>query len=293
MTGRPSDAEARLSKARAIFERLAADHPESPEIASELGATLHNLGELQFDAKHFTEARDLLQTAMVWQRKALASSPGNPRIGSASTPIWRFCWKRPRRLGDQETVKSAQLEKASVAASDPRKVALDERLASIAKGEKPRDDAERLALAQRAVEMTHFATAARLWAEAFANDPQVADNRQAQYRYNASCAALLAAAGQSKDNPPADDAARDKFRAQALEWLKAELFTWKSVSATVEPAKKETVAKNLVHWKDDTDLATIRDEKELAKLSANERSEWQSFWADVDALLKQAQRETR
>jgi hypothetical protein len=185
------------------------------------------------------------------------------------------------------------LEKAAVAASDPRKVALDERLASVVKGAKPRDDAERLALAQRAVETIQFATAAGLWAEAFANNPQLTDDRQAQYRYNASCAALLAAAGQGKDNPPADHAARAKFRGQALDWLKAELATWKSVSALVEPGKKETVAKNLVHWKDDTDLASIRDEKELAKLPRKERSEWQSFWADVDTLLKQAQRETR
>jgi hypothetical protein len=54
----------------------------------------------------------------------------------------------------------------------------------------------------------------------------------------------------------------------------------------VEPGNKELVAKTLTHWKQDTDLAGIRDEQELAKLPEDERKAWQSLWADVDALLK-------
>ena len=39
------------------------------------------------------------------------------------------------------------------------------------------------------------------------------------------------------------------------------------------------------HWKEGTDLAGIRDEKELARLPEEERKEWQSLWADVELLL--------
>ena len=43
------------------------------------------------------------------------------------------------------------------------------------------------------------------------------------HRYNAACAAALAASGQGKDDPPPDDAAKAKLRQQARDWLKAEL----------------------------------------------------------------------
>ena len=36
------------------------------------------------------------------------------------------------------------------------------------------------------------AHAARMWAEALATDPKLGDDRQAQPRYNAACAAALA-----------------------------------------------------------------------------------------------------
>ena len=56
----------------------------------------------------------------------------------------------------------------------------------------PKDKAERLRLAQRAYDKALHATAARLWAEALAADPKLGDDRQAQHRYNAACAAALA-----------------------------------------------------------------------------------------------------
>jgi hypothetical protein len=46
------------------------------------------------------------------------------------------------------------------------------------------------------------------------------------------------------------------------------------------------VRKTLKHWLDDTDLAGVRDPKELEKLPAEEREAWQKLWADVDALLQ-------
>ena len=72
------------------------------------------------------------------------------------------------------------------------------------KGGAPKDNAERLALAQRAYDTKRFAVAARLWAEALDSDPKLAADRQAQHRYNAACAAALAAAGQGKDEPAPD-----------------------------------------------------------------------------------------
>ena len=57
---------------------------------------------------------------------------------------------------------------------------------------------------------------------------------------------------------------------------------------TVGPGNKELVAKTLAHWKADADLAGIRDEAELAKLSKEERTEFMQLWNDVNRLLPKA-----
>jgi len=45
------------------------------------------------------------------------------------------------------------------------------------------------------------------------------------------------------------------------------------------------VGESLAAWQTDSDLASVRDSAELAKLSAAERAPWQRLWADVTALL--------
>src|SRR5262249_53904826 len=112
------------------------------------------------------------------------------------------------------------------------------------KAEESADNAERLVLARTAYQRKQFATAARQWARALAGDPKLGDGRQAQHRYHAARAAVLAAAGQGQDEPPLDDAAKAKLRRQALDWLKAELKAWTKQlddtadDAVPEPAKR-------------------------------------------------------
>ena len=44
------------------------------------------------------------------------------------------------------------------------------------------------------------------------------------------------------------------------------------------------IVQTLNHWRNDTDLAGIRDEAELAKLPADEQATWRSLWHDVDQV---------
>src|SRR5207244_644501 len=60
------------------------------------------------------------------------------------------------------------------------------------------------------------AAAARFSAEAFTADPKLADDLHAQHRYNAARAAAQAGAGRGEDAAKLDDAAKAKFRGQAL-----------------------------------------------------------------------------
>jgi lipopolysaccharide export system protein LptC len=51
---------------------------------------------------------------------------------------------------------------------------------------------------------------------------------------------------------------------------------------------KTTITPTLEHWKADADLAGMRDEKELTKLSEEERVAFKQLWNDVDQLLTKA-----
>ena len=152
--------------------------------------------------------------------------------------------------------------------------------------DKPGNPAEGLAFAQMAYDRKHFAAAARLWAEVLSGEPKLGDDRRTQHRYNAACAAALAAAGQGKAEPPLDDAAKARLRQQALDWLKAELATWTKLLESGPPQARQAIVQTLDHWKQDSDLAGIRDAKALAKLPADEQKAWRTLWSDLDSLLK-------
>jgi len=285
-TGKPAEAMKAYELALPIREQLAREHPESPDYACDLGGLLNNIARIDLDARRFDEARNRLQQAIVWQTKALAVNPANPKFRKFLANHLTNLIKASRGLGDSEGLAEAERELAKLRDSDPVMLALDTRLSAIIKGaQQPEDGADRLRLAQRAYDKAMHATAARLWAEALAADPKLGDNRQTQHRYNAACAAAMAGCGKGKDDPSPDEAAKAKLRKQALDWLRAELSDWKRVSIIVEPGNKELVAKTLAHWEQDTDLASIHDTQELAKLPDEERAALKQLWNDVDALL--------
>jgi hypothetical protein len=77
------------------------------------------------------------------------------------------------------------------------------------------------------------------------------------------------------------------LRQQALDWLKAELAARAKLIQQNSLAAVQ-VQQDMQHWQKDTDLAGLRDAKELAKLPAAEQDTWRQLWADVEALRQQA-----
>jgi serine/threonine-protein kinase len=100
--------------------------------------------------------------------------------------------------------------------------------------------------------------------------PKLADDRRTQHPYNAACAAALAAAGRGEDdlNP---DAARAELRRRALSWHKGELAAWSKALDSGDPKARAAVAATLRHWRDDPDLAGVREADALAALPEAER----------------------
>ena len=174
-------------------------------------------------------------------------------------------------------------------AAGERLVRLADRLPSILSGaEDVVENADRLAVAQVGYEMKRYAAAARLWNEVFTADSKIANNREAQHRYNAACAAALAVAGYGEDDPALDDAAKAVLRRQALGWLEAEYAAWSDMLERDPQTGRPIVIRTLSHWKVDPDLGAVRDPDSLEVMAESDRSEWRALWAEVDDLLDRA-----
>jgi hypothetical protein len=174
-----------------------------------------------------------------------------------------------------------------------RMAALESRLPAILTGQlQPTDTAERLGLIQVCQAKKLHNAATRLYAGAFAADPQLATDVNAGHRYNAACSVALAAAGKGEDAEKLGRADRHALRRQALTWLRAELTHWAKLLAAGEVGRSR-LARVLAHWQKDADLAAIRDRAALAKLPAEEQQAFAQLWADVAALLKKAEEKTK
>ena len=154
----------------------------------------------------------------------------------------------------------------------------------------PADATERVALASfcRQSYKQFYRASARFFSEAFAAEPQLANDLLARNRYNAAGAAALAGCDQGKDVANFDAEARARLRRQALDWLRADLIAWENLFQK-EPAKAPPVLRQVMQqWQHDADFDGVRHPKALAKLAEAERREWQAFWEQVAALERRA-----
>ena len=298
-----------LKKAIELDPKLAVAH-------NALGTALYNKGQLdaaiacyrkaiEFDPKlalaHCNlgialRAKGQVDPAIAAYKKAIELDPKSAEphcnLGAMLATQGRFAesveaYKRGHELGMKQP--GWRYPSAVWVREAETKAAMELKLSAFLKGEfQPRENLERLALADvcRGKKLNH--TAARLYADAFAADPKLADDLAAFHRYNAACYAALAAAGQGEDAAKLDDKERARLRRQALDWLRADLAAWgnrlDSGPAQVRPA----IVQTLSHWQKDTDLAGIRDAAALAKLPEDEQKAFTQLWADVAALLKKA-----
>jgi eukaryotic-like serine/threonine-protein kinase len=235
------------------------DHP---------GAAASYRRAVEIDPGH-AEAHANLGHALLYQgdfRAALAAYRKADEIGSR-----RKGWPYP----SGQWLKGCQ-----------RCIELDGRLPAILKGEgHPADAAERIELASVCRYKGLHAAAVGFVTDAFAADAKLADDLKAGHRYNAACYAALAAAGQGEDAAKLGDKERARLRKQALDWLRADLSAHASHLAGSDPKAADASRKLLLHWKQDADLAAVRDQEALGKLPQSEQTDWRKLWGEVDALL--------
>jgi tetratricopeptide (TPR) repeat protein len=274
----------RLNDAIAKFKQAVALDPKFAEAHINLGNALKGKGRLDDAIAHYKEAISL--------KKDYAKA--HWILGFALQDQGRFAdalahLRRSHELGSKNANwphPTAQWVKQC-----ERLVELDGKLPAILSGlVQPTDTAERLALAElcQLPCKKHYAAAERFYSEAFAAEPKLAANLNAQHRYNAACAAALAARGQGEDADKLDAKERAHLRQQALDWLRADLKAYRQLLDKSAGKAGPTIAQRMQHWLQYADFARVRDPAALAKLPQAERDAWKKLWAAVEELRKRA-----
>src|SRR5262249_27896068 len=132
----------------------------------------------------------------------------------------------------------------------------------------------------------------RWYAEAFAAAPTLTGEEPSWTRYNAACAAALAASGRGGDDAhPLGDQDRAHLRRQALNWLRAELAAWRRRLEKTPPGARAAIVRHMQSWQPwqrDPDFAGVHGPQALAALPPDERSDWQKLWQEVNELQRAA-----
>jgi serine/threonine-protein kinase len=153
----------------------------------------------------------------------------------------------------------------------------------------PRDNGERLALAGACQYRGRRAAEAGLLAAAFAAEPKLAEDPAAGLRSRADRAAAVAGCGGGADGAALSEPERARWRQQARAWLRLDLAAWAKRLEAARPADRAEVRKALARWRDEPDLAGLRDADALERLPPAERQEWRALWQEVKALLRRAE----
>ena len=149
----------------------------------------------------------------------------------------------------------------------------------------PQDNDERLALLGACQFLNRTRAMTRLYGDAFAAAPSLAEDLGAGYRYNAARAAALAGCGRGADATALGEAERVRLREQARQWLRADLAVRARALDSGSPTTRKDNRLALARWRTEPDLVCVREPSQLNQLPADERKEFLALWADVAAVL--------
>jgi serine/threonine-protein kinase len=152
------------------------------------------------------------------------------------------------------------------------------------------DNDERLAFLGACQFTNRTRAMARLYADAFAATPSLADDLGAGHRYNAARAAAQAGCGRGVDAAALGEEEKARWRQQARQWLRTDLAGRARAFQAGSPATPDSLRLTLIRWRNEPDLACVREPDELNKLAADERKEFLALWAEVAAVLARTQK---
>jgi tetratricopeptide (TPR) repeat protein len=123
----------------------------------------------------------------------------------------------------------------------------------------------------------------RLFADAFAADPKLAEDLRAGHRYNAACCAALVVAGKDAELTGFGVEEWGILTDAAYRWLRTDLAAW--TAQAKDPKNRASVLGATNNWRFDPDLIAVREPEWLAAMPPTDRTRWEALSAEVDALF--------
>jgi serine/threonine-protein kinase len=278
--GAALQAQRRIEEAIASYRRAIEIDPNKSAAHNNLGTALREAGKLDDAVASFRQAIRLEpKHAMAWcnlghalrhQGKLAEALPAMRRGHELGSAQGRWVYPSAEWVRETEWF-----------------LGLEQKLPAVLRGEvAPADAREHLGFAELCVQYKRrFGDAVRFYAAAFAADPKLAENLATAHRYNAACAAALAAAGQPVGGEKVAKEQAARWRQQSRAWLRQELAAWRD-RLRGDPQARTTATATLQHWLTDPDLASVRDEAALRKLPRDEQTDWRQLWSEVAMQAK-------
>jgi hypothetical protein len=129
-----------------------------------------------------------------------------------------------------------------------------------------------------------------LYQRAFKDDPSQADDFRERHRFAAAVSAVRAAEGKGRDGAALTAGQRAAFRAQALDWLRADLDALIRRLGRATPKDRDRIVGELRRWVTRPALAGVRDRAILARLPEPERDACRRLWADVEQAIRKTEK---
>src|SRR5262249_12505203 len=258
------ESQGRLRAAATNLRRAVELEPTHDSAQYNLGTTLFQMGRLDAAVAALRKARELKPDfAQVHCNLGLVLE----RQGDFSGALAAL--KRGHALSGQQ--KEWHYPSAEWIRDCERLCELEARLPALLRGEvTPIDAAEGNDYARLCQYRGYHAAAARLWIDALAVEPKLADDLRTGHCNEAVCAAVLAGCGKGTDGGALGDQERVRWRKQAMEWLRADLTAADKLLVNRNPKDLRMVRRKLRIWQANQDLAGMRDSAALAGLPADE-----------------------
>jgi tetratricopeptide (TPR) repeat protein len=272
--------QGKYAEAIAAYNKVIELNPNYPFAYFNLGGALRRVGKLDEAVAAYRKAGDV-QPDYPWIQNELGDTLRRQGKWDESLAALRkaeqLAPKHPVILKNRQRTMTWQ--------------ELDQKLpALLSDVEKTHSASEKLELAALCFYVKHFyRQAANLYEEAFRADETLAATANKEHRYDAACAALLAATGQGLDSSKLDDSEKTALRRQSLNWLRADLVDWDKQLQQNTLENRNAVQQTLNRWQRDDNLLSVREPAALQKLPDPEQNDWEKLWADVTALLQRAQ----
>jgi serine/threonine-protein kinase len=142
----------------------------------------------------------------------------------------------------------------------------------------PRDDLERIAMTAECQFRELHAMRARLLKQVMGSSPELA----VKLRRLGIIPAAMAGCGMGEDASTLNDAERERWRAQARQWMREELASAAAAGGAGEAGA--TATKLSAGWQAIPELACVRDPAGLSRLPTAEQQEWADLWEQVRTL---------